>query len=279
MQDNQALIVVDVQKDFLETGALPVKEGSQVVPVINRIIPKFKNVVFTQDWHPEGHISFASSHPGEALYSMIDVSYGKQVLWPEHCVQDTAGAEFAEGLNTDNGVCFVKKGAHPNIDSYSAFLEADRKTKTDLAVWLKSQGINEVFVCGLATDFCVSWTALDAADEGFKVYVIEDACRGIDVNGSLEAARAEWKKSRNKGPAEIEPSTPVSTTKEAESAGRPPSFSAIDMAIGVVTLFGAKLMMVSGDAPRSPAIRTVEVIAVTAPAKSPNKIGSQFLAS
>ena len=131
---------------------------------------------------------------GEALYSMIDVSYGKQVLWPEHCVQDTAGAEFAEGLNTDNGVCFVKKGAHPNIDSYSAFLEADRKTKTDLAVWLKSQGINEVFVCGLATDFCVSWTALDAADEGFKVYVIEDACRGIDVNGSLEAARAEWKK-------------------------------------------------------------------------------------
>ena len=122
------------------------------------------------------------------------MSYGKQVLWPEHCVQDTAGAEFAEGLNTDNGVCFVKKGAHPNIDSYSAFLEADRKTKTDLAVWLKSQGINEVFVCGLATDFCVSWTALDAADEGFKVYVIEDACRGIDVNGSLEAARAEWKK-------------------------------------------------------------------------------------
>ena len=168
MQDNQALIVVDVQKDFLETGALPVKEGSQVVPVINRIIPKFKNVVFTQDWHPEGHISFASSHPGEALYSMIDVSYGKQVLWPEHCVQDTAGAEFVEGLNTDNGVCFVKKGAHPNIDSYSAFLEADRKTKTDLAVWLKSQGINEVFVCGLATDFCVSWTALDAADEGFE---------------------------------------------------------------------------------------------------------------
>lgn len=194
MKDNQALIVVDVQKDFLETGALPVKEGSQVVPVINRIIPKFKNVVFTQDWHPQGHISFASSHPGIAPYNTIDVSYGKQVLWPEHCVQNTSGAEFAEGLNTENGDCFVKKGAHSDIDSYSAFLEADRKTKTDLGVWLRSQGITEVFVCGLATDFCVSWTALDAADEGLKVSVIEDASRGIDVNGSLEGARAAWKK-------------------------------------------------------------------------------------
>lgn len=194
MKDNQALIVVDVQKDFLETGALPVKEGSQVVPVINRIIPKFKNVVFTQDWHPQGHISFASSHPGIAPYSTIDVSYGKQVLWPEHCVQNTSGAEFAEGLNTENGDCFVEKGAHSDIDSYSAFLEADRKTKTDLGVWLRSQGITEVFVCGLATDFCVSWTALDAADEGLKVSVIEDASRGIDVNGSLEGARAAWKK-------------------------------------------------------------------------------------
>jgi nicotinamidase/pyrazinamidase len=192
MKDNQALIVVDVQKDFLETGALPVKEGSQVVPVINRIIPKFKNVVFTQDWHPQGHISFASSHPGIAPYSTIDVSYGKQVLWPEHCVQNTSGAEFAEGLNTENGDCFVKKGAHSDIDSYSAFLEADRKTKTDLGVWLRSQGITEVFVCGLATDFCVSWTALDAA--GLRVSVIEDASRGIDVNGSLEGARAAWKK-------------------------------------------------------------------------------------
>lgn len=156
MKDNQALIVVDVQKDFLETGALPVKEGSQVVPVINRIIPKFKNVVFTQDWHPQGHISFASSHPGIAPYSTIDVSYGKQVLWPEHCVQNTSGAEFAEGLNTENGDCFVKKGAHSDIDSYSAFLEADRKTKTDLGVWLRSQGITEVFVCGLATDFALA---------------------------------------------------------------------------------------------------------------------------
>ena len=194
MKDNQALIVVDVQKDFLETGALPVKDGSQVVPVINRISPKFKHVVFTQDWHPQGHISFASSHPGQAPYSTSDVSYGKQVLWPEHCVQNTSGAEFADGLNTEKGDCFVKKGAHPDIDSYSAFLEADRKTKTDLGVWLKSQGITEVFVCGLATDFCVSWTALDAADEGFKVNVIEDASRGIDVNGSLEAARTEWEK-------------------------------------------------------------------------------------
>ena len=164
------------------------------MPVINRISPKFKHVVFTQDWHPQGHISFASSHPGQAPYSTSDVSYGKQVLWPEHCVQNTSGAEFADGLNTEKGDCFVKKGAHPDIDSYSAFLEADRKTKTDLGVWLKSQGITEVFVCGLATDFCVSWTALDAADEGFKVNVIEDASRGIDVNGSLEAARTEWEK-------------------------------------------------------------------------------------
>ena len=194
MKDNQALIVVDVQKDFLETGALPVKDGSQVVPVINRISPKFKHVVFTQDWHPQGHISFASSHSGEAPYSTIDIPYGKQVLWPEHCVQNTTGADFADGLNAENGDCFVKKGAHSDIDSYSAFLEADRKTKTDLGVWLKSQGITEVFVCGLTTDFCVSWTALDAADEGFKVSVIEDASRGIDVNGSLDEARASWKK-------------------------------------------------------------------------------------
>ena len=194
MKDNQALIVVDVQKDFLETGALPVKEGSQVVPVINRIIPKFKNVVFTQDWHPQDHVSSASAHPGITPYSTSDVSYGKQVLWPEHCVQNTSCAEFAEGLNTENGDCFVKKGAHSDIDSYSAFLEADRKTKTDLGVWLRSQGITEVFVCGLATDFCVSWTALDAADEGLRVSVIEDASRGIDVNGSLEGARAAWKK-------------------------------------------------------------------------------------
>lgn len=185
---------MSTSKDFLETGALPVKEGSQVVPVINRIIPKFKNVVFTQDWHPQGHISFASSHPGIAPYSTIDVSYGKQVLWPEHCVQNTSGAEFAEGLNTENGDCFVKKGAHSDIDSYSAFLEADRKTKTDLGVWLRSQGITEVFVCGLATDFCVSWTALDAADEGLKVSVIEDASRGIDVNGSLEALEPSGKR-------------------------------------------------------------------------------------
>lgn len=194
MKDNQALIVVDVQKDFLETGALPVKEGTQVVSMINRISPKFKHVVFTQDWHPQGHISFASSHPGKAPYSTIDVFYGKQVLWPEHCVQNTSGADFAGGLNTEKGDCFVKKGAHLDIDSYSAFLEADRTTKTNLADWLKSQGITEVFVCGLATDFCVSWTALDAADEGFKVSVIEDASRGIDVNGSLEEARAAWKK-------------------------------------------------------------------------------------
>ena len=123
MKDNQALIIVDVQKDFLETGALPVKDGSQVVPVINRISPKFKHVVFTQDWHPQGHISFASSHPGQAPYSTSDVSYGKQVLWPEHCVQNTSGAEFADGLNTEKGDCFVRKGAHPDIDSYSAFNE------------------------------------------------------------------------------------------------------------------------------------------------------------
>lgn len=194
MKDNQALLVVDVQKDFLETGALPVKEGSRVISVINSLTPKFKHFVFTQDWHPLGHISFASSHSGSELYSTVGTSYGPQTLWPDHCVQNSDGADFADGLKTDGADLFVKKGTNPSIDSYSAFLEADRKTETGLAAKLKAMGVEEVFVCGLATDFCVSWSAIDASEAGFKVCVIEDACRGIDVNGSMQAAFDEWEK-------------------------------------------------------------------------------------
>ena len=194
MKDNQALLVVDVQKDFLETGALPVKNGSKVVKVINELIPKFKTVVFSQDWHPRDHVSFASNHPGKAPYESVDVIYGDQTLWPDHCVVDTEGAEFADDLNTSAGTYFVKKGTNSEVDSYSAFIEADGVTSTGLAQWLEEHGIDELFVCGLATDFCVNWTAVDGARQGFKVSVIEDACRGVDVGDSLTQAFDEWKK-------------------------------------------------------------------------------------
>lgn len=194
MKDNQALLVVDVQKDFLETGALPVKNGSKVVKVINELIPKFKTVVFSQDWHPQDHVSFASNHPGKAPYESVDVIYGDQTLWPDHCVANTEGAGFADGLNTSAGSYFVKKGTNSEVDSYSAFIEADGVTSTGLAQWLEEHGIDELFVCGLATDFCVNWTAVDGARQGFKVSVIEDACRGVDVGDSLTQAFDEWKK-------------------------------------------------------------------------------------
>lgn len=194
MKENQALLVVDVQKDFLETGALPVKNGSKVVAVINEMIPKFKTVVFSQDWHPQNHVSFASNHPGKAPYESVDVIYGDQTLWPDHCVQNSEGAQFAAGLNTAAGTYFVKKGSNPEVDSYSAFIEADGITSTGLAHWLESHGIDELFVCGLATDFCVNWTAVDGARQGFKVSVVEDACRGVNVGDSLSQAFAEWKK-------------------------------------------------------------------------------------
>lgn len=193
MNKNQALIVVDVQNDFLETGSLPVPEGSKVIPVINKVMPLFQTVVLTQDWHPAEHKSFASNHEDKKPYDVTTMPYGQQVLWPVHCVQNTKGAEIAETLAVKGTEFNVRKGTNPEVDSYSAFFEADGKSKTILADWLREQGITEVFLCGLATDFCVSWSALDAVKEGFKTFIIEDACRGIDVGGSMEAAKQQWK--------------------------------------------------------------------------------------
>jgi nicotinamidase/pyrazinamidase len=186
----RCLIVVDVQNDFLPGGALAVPKGDEVVPVVNRLVGQFDNVVLTQDWHPRGHASFASSHPGRKPFETIDLPYGKQVLWPDHCVQGTPGAAFHAGLDVVRAQLVVRKGFHRDIDSYSGFLEADRSTATGLAGYLRERSLSELYLCGLATDFCVAWTALDARAAGFQATVIEDACRAIDLEGSLEKA---WK--------------------------------------------------------------------------------------
>jgi nicotinamidase/pyrazinamidase len=183
-----ALIVVDVQNDFCPGGALAVPQGDEVVPVINRLAARFENVVLTQDWHPRGHASFASSHPGKKPFETIELSYGAQVLWPDHCVQGSPGAAFHRDLRTEKAQLVVRKGFHRDIDSYSGFIEADRETTTGLAGFLKEKGFRQLYVCGLATDFCVAWTALDARATGFEVSVIEDACRAIDLDGSLGRA-------------------------------------------------------------------------------------------
>jgi nicotinamidase/pyrazinamidase len=171
-------------------GTLPVKNGEQVVPVINRIAAAFENVVVTQDWHTAGHASFASSHPGKKPYETIQAPYGTQVLWPDHCVQGTEDAELYKDLDVSRAQIILRKGYHRDMDSYSAFEEADHKTATGLRGYLEQRGIRSVFVAGLATDFCVAWTAIDARTAGFETYVIEDACRAIDLDGSLAAAWA-----------------------------------------------------------------------------------------
>ena len=186
--DASALLVIDVQNCFLPGGSLAVKDGEQVVPVINRIAKNFANVVMTQDWHTSGHISFASSHAGKKPFETVDLPYGKQVLWPDHCVQGTDGASLSKDLAVPQAELIIRKGFHKDVDSYSAFTEADGKTTTGLAAYLKARKVKRLFVAGLATDFCVAWTALDARKAGFKAYVIEDASRGIDLNGSLKAA-------------------------------------------------------------------------------------------
>ena len=198
------LIVVDVQNDFCPGGALAVPWGDEVVPVINRLAARFDNVVLTQDWHPRGHASFASSHPGRKPFDTIELPYGTQVLWPDHCMQGTRGADFHSGLNTERAQLVVRKGYHPGVDSYSGFLEADRETTTGLAGFLKEKGFQELFVCGLATDFCVAWTALDARATGFEVSVVEDACRAIDLEGSLERA---WQDLRAAGVKRVKAET------------------------------------------------------------------------
>ena len=186
---SDVLIVVDIQNDFCPGGALAVPRGDEVVPIINRLAARFRNVVLTQDWHPRGHFSFASSHPGKRPYDTVAASYGPQILWPDHCVQDTAGAEFHPALHVPHATLVLRKGTDPTIDSYSAFYENDHKTLTGLTGYLHERGFSRVFLAGLAFDFCVRYSAEDAKRQGFTVFVIEDACRGIDVDGSVAATR------------------------------------------------------------------------------------------
>lgn len=191
MNAKAVVIVVDVQNGFMPGGGLPVARGDEVVPIINALSKKFANVVLTQDWHPAGHASFASSHAGKNPYDVIMMPYGDQVLWPDHCIQGMTDAELHKDLHIPHAQLIIRKGFHAGVDSYSAFQEADRSTSTGLAAYLKARGLQEVHVCGLATDFCVAWTALDARAAGFDVTVHEAACRAIDLNGSLEAAWAQ----------------------------------------------------------------------------------------
>jgi nicotinamidase/pyrazinamidase len=188
VDDRSVLLVVDVQNDFLPGGILAVPKGDEVVPVINRLAKRFANVVLTQDWHPPDHQSFASRHPGRKPFETMELAYGTQVLWPDHCVQGTSGAALHEDLAVPHAQLVIRKGFRRTVDSYSAFREADRKTVTGLAAYLGARGLARVFVAGLATDFCVAWSAIDARAEGFETYVVEDATRAIDTQGSLAAA-------------------------------------------------------------------------------------------
>jgi nicotinamidase/pyrazinamidase len=187
---DHVLIVVDVQNDFCAGGALSVPDGDAVVPVINALALGFQTVVLTQDWHPAGHISFASSHAGRNPFDVIELPYGPQVLWPDHCVQGTAGAAFHPKLIIPHAQMIVRKGFRPHIDSYSGFLEADRRSPTGLAGYLTERGIKAATVVGLATDYCVAWTALDARAAGLDVTIVDAACRAIDAGGSLAKANA-----------------------------------------------------------------------------------------
>jgi len=198
---NAALIVVDVQNCFIEGGTLPVKGGAEVVPVINKLAGAFQNVVVTQDWHTPGHASFATAYPGKKPFETTALKYGTQVLWPDHCVQGTDDASLHKDLKLPTAQLIIRKGYNKGVDSYSAFEEADHKTVTGLAGYLKARGIKTVYVTGLATDFCVAWTAMDARKAGFEAYVIEDATRAIDLNGSLAAA---WKQMAAKGVKRIQ---------------------------------------------------------------------------
>lgn len=186
---HDVLIVVDIQNDFCPGGALSVPQGDEVVPLINRLAKHFDHVVLTQDWHPCDHLSFASAHPNKKPYDTIDVEYGSQILWPDHCVQATRGAEFHQNLHIPHAVLILRKGIHREIDSYSTFYENDRKTPTGLVGYLRERGFRRVLLAGLAFDFCVRYSAEDASRGGFEVVVFEDACRGIDVDGSVVAAR------------------------------------------------------------------------------------------
>ncbi|MBK1795036.1 bifunctional nicotinamidase/pyrazinamidase [Devosia sp. WQ 349] len=191
IKSDDVLVVVDVQYDFLPGGSLAVADGDAIIPVVNALAKKFANVVLTQDWHPADHISFASQHVGKSPFETVDLDYGTQVLWPDHCVWGTRGAEISADLDIPHAQMIIRKGFNRAIDSYSGFQEADRTTLTGLASYLGERNLGRVFVVGLATDFCVAWTAIDSAAGGFETFVIEDATRAIDANGSLEKAWAD----------------------------------------------------------------------------------------
>src|SRR5215471_17261445 len=191
VHDSDLLLVVDVQNDFCPRGKLAVPRGDEVVPLVNGLATKFQHVVLTQDWHPAGHLSFASAHSGAKPFETITVSYGPQTLWPDHCVQGTAGAEFHRDLHLPHAELVLRKGFRRSIDSYSAFHENDKQTPTGLAGYLRERGFTRVFLVGLATDFCVHYSAVDARREGFAAVLIEDGCRAIDLDGSLADAMAK----------------------------------------------------------------------------------------
>ncbi|HEY3622164.1 MAG TPA: bifunctional nicotinamidase/pyrazinamidase [Roseiarcus sp.] len=190
INDQDVLLATDLQNDFMPGGALAVGAGDEIVPLVNRLASRFEHVVITQDWHPPTHASFAASHEGARPFDTKRLHYGDQILWPEHCVQGTPGAALHPGLAVDLAFLILRKGMHSAIDSYSAFVEADGKTTTGLAALLKARGVKRVFLCGLATDFCVAHSALDARRQSFETFVIEDACRAIDANNSLAEAWA-----------------------------------------------------------------------------------------
>jgi nicotinamidase/pyrazinamidase len=187
--EQDVLLVVDIQNDFCPDGALAVPRGDEVVRPINRLARRFRHVVLTQDWHPPGHHSFASAYPGKQPYDTVMLSYGEQILWPDHCVQETPGAAFRDDLDIPHAQLIIRKGYHHEIDSYSAFFENDHTTPTGLSGYLRERELSRVFLAGLAFDFCVRYSAEDAHRHGFRVVVVEEACRGIDVNGSMAATR------------------------------------------------------------------------------------------
>jgi nicotinamidase/pyrazinamidase len=192
-KDSDVLLVVDLQNDFCTGGALGVRDGETVVPLANKLAAVFPHVVLTQDWHPRDHFSFASAYAGKLPFEVIEASYGPQVLWPDHCVQGTSGAAFHADLDPARAELIIRKGFRRHIDSYSAFYENDRQTPTGLAGYLRERGLRHVFICGLATDFCVAYSAEDARREGFEVTVVADACRAIDLAGSLGRAMETMK--------------------------------------------------------------------------------------
>lgn len=215
IMQNQVLIVVDVQNGFTPGGNLAVAKADQIIPLINQLAQQFSHVVLTQDWHPAEHISFVENHIGQQAYSQIELEYGAQLLWPSHCVQGTQDADFHPDLYIPHAQLVIRKGCNTKVDSYSAFQEADRQTKTGLAGYLRERGVEQVFIVGIATDFCVAWSAIDSAQLGFSTYVIEDACQGIDLNGSLAAA---WQQMQHEGVQRIQSTDVAALTHSKQHA-------------------------------------------------------------